>query len=250
MTNLRSLDAALSAVLNLQTTRRRPAMGFGRKVCGLAVQIEPDFAMENVLKRYKEGCVFRKFVSTLEGAGYSVEWTIAKCEEFGVPQSPQKACSHSRPSQGPLRLPPVERWFPRRWSPKLAAGDGPERQTACRQFAVRIELQEDQGVQTGWNMARLATAQHDLRAERLIQVIKNDAIPDHDHAMRRVSGTRSRTGPSLYVKRPSSNHFLQIINSCPSRNHRRSNSAAGAVPVKLGEAIGKQIVQIRQRVSV
>jgi len=66
-----------------------PQWGLVEKFARLAVQVEPDFVtMENVpaLKRYKEGCVFRKFVSTLEGAGYSVEWTIAKCEEFGVPQ--------------------------------------------------------------------------------------------------------------------------------------------------------------------
>ena len=40
--------------------------------------------MENVLalERYKGGSVFKQFVLILEDAGYSVEWTIAKCEEF------------------------------------------------------------------------------------------------------------------------------------------------------------------------
>ncbi len=55
----------------------------------LAIQVAPDFVtMENVpaLERYKGGRVFQRLVSILRCAGYSVEWTVAKCEEFGVPQ--------------------------------------------------------------------------------------------------------------------------------------------------------------------
>ena len=55
----------------------------------LAVQVCPDFiTMENVpaLERYKNGKVFNRFIGILQNAGYSVEWTIAKCEEFGIPQ--------------------------------------------------------------------------------------------------------------------------------------------------------------------
>ncbi len=55
----------------------------------LAVKVTPDFVtMENVpaLERYKDGQVFDRFVSILRDGGYSVEWTTAKCEEFGVPQ--------------------------------------------------------------------------------------------------------------------------------------------------------------------
>ncbi|EAQ28633.1 site-specific DNA-methyltransferase [Erythrobacter sp. NAP1] len=58
---------------------------FGR----LAIEVRPDFVtMENVpaLERYKSGAVFKRFVSILREGGYSVDWTIAKCEEFGVPQ--------------------------------------------------------------------------------------------------------------------------------------------------------------------
>jgi DNA (cytosine-5)-methyltransferase 1 len=55
----------------------------------LAVQVRPDFVtMENVpaLERYMGGAVFSNFVAVLRKAGYSVEWSIAKCEEFGIPQ--------------------------------------------------------------------------------------------------------------------------------------------------------------------
>ena len=66
-----------------------PQWGLVEKFARLAIQVAPDFVtMENVpaLERYKEGRVFQQFVSILRGAGYSVGWTIAKCEEFGVPQ--------------------------------------------------------------------------------------------------------------------------------------------------------------------
>lgn len=55
----------------------------------LAVQVMPDYiTMENVpaLVKYKEGRIFGEFLKTLEKAGYTVNWTIAKCEDFGVPQ--------------------------------------------------------------------------------------------------------------------------------------------------------------------
>ena len=55
----------------------------------LAVKVQPDFVtMENVpaLTKYKGGAVFKSFCDVLKKGGYEVEWTIAKCEEFGVPQ--------------------------------------------------------------------------------------------------------------------------------------------------------------------
>lgn len=55
----------------------------------LAVEVMPDFVtMENVpaLVKYKEGKVFESFIQILENANYTVNWSIAKCEEFGVPQ--------------------------------------------------------------------------------------------------------------------------------------------------------------------
>lgn len=66
-----------------------PQWSLIEKFAELAVRVEPDFvSMENVpaLEHYKDGQVFQRFVSTLKGGGYSVDWTIAKCEEFGVPQ--------------------------------------------------------------------------------------------------------------------------------------------------------------------
>jgi DNA (cytosine-5)-methyltransferase 1 len=55
----------------------------------LAIEVKPDFVtMENVpaLLRYKGGSVFKGFCNRLRKAGYQVNWKVAKCEEFGVPQ--------------------------------------------------------------------------------------------------------------------------------------------------------------------
>jgi DNA (cytosine-5)-methyltransferase 1 len=60
-----------------------------QKFADLAVAVMPDFVtMENVpaLLKYKDGAVFAKFKETLRAAGYDVQETIAKCEQFGVPQ--------------------------------------------------------------------------------------------------------------------------------------------------------------------
>lgn len=66
-----------------------PQWGLVEKFARLSIEIAPDFVtMENVpaLERYKGGKVFNSFVEALRDAGYSVEWTIARCEDFGVPQ--------------------------------------------------------------------------------------------------------------------------------------------------------------------
>lgn len=66
-----------------------PRWNLVSKFANLVVQVNPDFVtMENVptLLKYKKGAVFRKFCRTLEMAGYNIEWSVVKCEEFGVPQ--------------------------------------------------------------------------------------------------------------------------------------------------------------------
>ncbi len=94
----------------------------------LAVQVRPDFiTMENVpsLLKYKNGKLFEDFKGALEEAGYFVNWSIARCEEFGVPQRrrrlvviaslhqpvPELRSTHDKPLtvEDVLRnLPPIE----------------------------------------------------------------------------------------------------------------------------------------------
>jgi DNA (cytosine-5)-methyltransferase 1 len=66
-----------------------PQWSLVTKFARLAVAVSPDFVtMENVpaLLRYKDGSVFEEFCNKLTKAGYQLKWTVAKCEEFGVPQ--------------------------------------------------------------------------------------------------------------------------------------------------------------------
>lgn len=72
-----------------QRYQEDPQWSLVRKFAELAVEVAPDFVtMENVpaLLRYKGGYVFEEFKALLEDAGYNVQHTIAKCEQFGVPQ--------------------------------------------------------------------------------------------------------------------------------------------------------------------
>ncbi|MCY4150583.1 MAG: DNA cytosine methyltransferase [Gammaproteobacteria bacterium] len=73
---------------------------FGR----LAAEIQSDFlTMENVpsLVNYKKGEIFNELCETLEKAGYLIEWSIVKCEQFGIPQKRRRlvliASKHTRP---------------------------------------------------------------------------------------------------------------------------------------------------------
>jgi DNA (cytosine-5)-methyltransferase 1 len=66
-----------------------PRWSLVEKFAQLAVEVSPDFVtMENVpaLLKYKDGKIFKRFCGILKLAGYHVDWTVAKCEEFGVPQ--------------------------------------------------------------------------------------------------------------------------------------------------------------------
>ncbi len=72
-----------------QRYKEDPQWNLVTKFAELAAEIKPDFVtMENVpaLLRYKSGRLFEEFCSRLTEGGYQIHWTVAKCEEFGVPQ--------------------------------------------------------------------------------------------------------------------------------------------------------------------
>ena len=88
-----------------------PRWGLVTKFAKLAAEVEPDFVtMENVpaLLRYKDGSVFRRFCSILQEAGYELKWTVAKCEEFGVPQKRRRLVVILAKSGEPLILEPMQ----------------------------------------------------------------------------------------------------------------------------------------------
>ncbi len=66
-----------------------PKWNLVSKFAELAAKVQPDFVtMENVpaLLKYKGGEVFDDFCSSLTAADYEISWSIAKCEQYGVPQ--------------------------------------------------------------------------------------------------------------------------------------------------------------------
>lgn len=66
-----------------------PKWNFVTKFAALAVAVKPDFiTMENVpaLLSYKGGSVFKRFCSIIQKGGYDLEWSIERCERYGVPQ--------------------------------------------------------------------------------------------------------------------------------------------------------------------
>ena len=66
-----------------------PQWGLVTAFANLAAEVQPDFiTMENVptLVKYKDGAVFSEFVTRIREAGYRVQWSVVKCELFGVPQ--------------------------------------------------------------------------------------------------------------------------------------------------------------------
>ncbi len=66
-----------------------PQWSLVTKFAELAAEVRPDFVtMENVpaLVKYKDGRVFLEFLSCLKDSGYKIQWSIAKCEQFGIPQ--------------------------------------------------------------------------------------------------------------------------------------------------------------------
>jgi DNA (cytosine-5)-methyltransferase 1 len=72
-----------------QRYQEDPQWGLVPNFAKLAVEVGPDYVtMENVpaLLRYKKGKVFEEFCNCLTSSGYTLHWTVAKCEEYGVPQ--------------------------------------------------------------------------------------------------------------------------------------------------------------------
>ncbi len=71
----------------------------------LIKEARPDIvSMENVprLPKFKDGAVFEKFVRRLRGCGYKVDWKIAYCPDYGIPQSRSRlvllASLHGKPT--------------------------------------------------------------------------------------------------------------------------------------------------------
>lgn len=108
-----------------------PQWGLVTKFAELAAEVQPDFVtMENVpaLKRYKDGAVFDEFRAILKEAGYPIRATIAKCEEFGVPQHRRRLVVVAAKGRKIGRLTPADSVGATVWNkishlPPIAAGE-------------------------------------------------------------------------------------------------------------------------------
>ncbi|MDE0309034.1 MAG: DNA cytosine methyltransferase [Acidiferrobacterales bacterium] len=81
-----------------------PKWNLVKNFAQLAALVQSDFVtMENVpaLVNYKNGSVFSEFCEILSNAGYYIDWSIAKCEEFSIPQKRRRlvlvASKHTAP---------------------------------------------------------------------------------------------------------------------------------------------------------
>ena len=85
---------------------------FGRFVEG----IEPELvSMENVPELAQRGRpVFESFVSRLEHRGYSVDWKIVNCSDYGAPQS-RKRLVLLASQLGPIAVPKGRYVEPNKW---------------------------------------------------------------------------------------------------------------------------------------
>ena len=89
-----------------------PQWGLVATFAKIAAKVKPDYVtMENVpaLLRYNDGRVFKRFCKILEDAGYLLNWTVAKCEEFGVPQKRRRLVVIAA-KYGPTPIPSPNKW--------------------------------------------------------------------------------------------------------------------------------------------
>ena len=94
---------------------------FGRIVSGIKPEV---VTMENVPELADRGRgVFHRFVGILEGLGYHVDWRIAQCREYGIPQSRRRLVLLAS-RLGEISVPEGAYKYPSRWKTvRQAIGD-------------------------------------------------------------------------------------------------------------------------------
>lgn len=246
-----------------------PQWGLVENFAKLAVQVAPDFVtMENVpaLERYKEGRVFGRFVSTLENAGYSVEWTIAKCEEFGVPQRRRRLVLIAARDDAavPLSVGRTAAISVRKaigGLPTLAAGQADPKDNLHVASSLsdlnlqRIRASKPGGTWRDWPKALRAACHQRPSGKTYSGVYARMTWDDPSPTMTtQCYGYGNGRFGHPEQDRAITLREAAILQSFPPNYQFLPSSEApslkeigrwigNAVPVKLGEAIGKQIIQ-------
>ena len=85
---------------------------FGRFVAGILPEL---VTMENVPELANRGReVFNRFLRTLEGQDYFVDWKLVRCVEYGIPQA-RKRMVLLASRLGPIAVPPGRYRYPSQW---------------------------------------------------------------------------------------------------------------------------------------
>jgi len=247
-----------------------PQWGLVEKFAQLAIKVQPDYVtMENVpaLERYKEGRVFKRFVSILEGGGYTVAWTIAKCEEFGVPQRRRRLVLIAS-RQGKAEALTVKRTAAVSVKkaigklPKLGAGqtDSLDKLHVASSLSElnlkRIRVSKPGGTWRDWPEELLADCHRKPSGKTYSGVYARMTWDEPSPTMTtQCYGYGNGRFGHPEQDRAITLREAAILQSFPAnyqflpKSEKPSLKEVGrwignAVPVKLGEAIGKQIIQI------
>lgn len=232
----------------------------------LVLRTKPTLiTMENVPRLAKQD-IFRVFVNALKGAGYYVCFQVAKASDYGVPQQRERLVLLGS-KLGPVELiPPTHSKNPRTvrkaiaWLPPLKAGDchsrDPLHQTSTLSPTnlLRIRASKPGGTWRDWQ-TDLVAACHRKRSGKTYPSVYGRMLwdepaptvttqffgfgngrfghPEQDRALSLREGAIIQSFPKSYrfVKPGEPIHFKIL-----------GRLIGNAVPVKLGEAIGRSLV--------
>ncbi|BDR59678.1 DNA cytosine methyltransferase [Xylocopilactobacillus apicola] len=231
-------------------------------------EIHPDIvSMENVPQLAKEG-VFAEFLEVLKNAGYQVDWQIVYAPKYGVPQKRKRLILLASKFGSISLIPPIyqEQNYP---TVRMAIGDLPPIQSGARSKIdpmhrsvqlteinlKRIRQSKPGGTWKDWDQTLLPKAYTKKSGQSYTSIygrMKWDepaptittkfygygngrfGHPDQDRAISYREGALLQTFPRNY-------QFFD-------EEHQLSTKELGimignAVPVKLGEATGKNIIK-------
>lgn len=271
--NMPSVLAGCAPCQPFSTYKQRyeedPRWGLVQKFAELAAQVQPDYVtMENVpaLVRYKKGMVFKNFREILIEAGYEVDWVVAKCEEFGVPQRRRRlvviASKEGRHSQlNPTHTAAVTVREAISKLSKLRAGESDPNDPLHMAASLseinllRIRASKPGGTWRDWPRELLAQCHRRAAGKTYAGVYARMSWeepaptmttqcygygngrfghPDQDRAisLREAAILQSFPGEYEFLPRSERHSFAEI-----------GRWIGNAVPVKLAEAIGRSIIQ-------
>jgi DNA (cytosine-5)-methyltransferase 1 len=231
----------------------------------LVLEVQPDIVtMENV-PRLAEQQIFLAFTASLEGAGYSVSTKVVKCAEYGVPQQRERLVMLAS-RLGPIALIPATHLVGKTVRkaiaglPPIVAGEGHPKDALHVSAALsplnmkRIKASIPGGTWRDWNDSLVADC-HKKKSGKTYPSVYGRMVwdqpsptmttqffgfgngrfghPEQDRGISLREGAILQSFPKSYqFAKPGSRIEFKTV----------GRLIGNAVPVKLGEAIGKSIV--------